>query len=396
MKNKIIGFIMMVLLANTLLSQSTWTALTGVSGFLRDMHFINNQTGWVAGSNLYKTTNGGTNWTLISPESTPVYFLNENTGFANNKRTTNGGANWTTLSGISNTEDITFTSNSVGFIVGGSSSNGSIWKSTDAGASWTQVYYQTTGRFYAVHFINFNTGWVCGQDGMIFKTTNAGDNWFTQSINTSSYRDIWFTNENTGWVCLSGSTQIRKSTDGGASWQNQALPQYGGVALNFLTPLDGRLVGPGGYIMRTVNGGANWSLETSPTTQNLHGIFFTGSDTAYICGENGTLLKTVNGGFFTGVQPVSTEIPEKFSLSQNYPNPFNPVTNFEFQIADFGSVKLEIFDALGRNIETLVDSRLKPGIYRVDWSAAKYPTGIYFYKLRTKSFSDTKKMMLVK
>ena len=98
----------------------------------------------------------------------------------------------------------------------------------------------------------------------------------------------------------------------------------------------------------------------------------------------------------TGIQTVTTEIPGGFSLSQNYPNPFNPVTNFEFQIADFGSVKLEIFDALGRKIETLVDSRLKPGTYRVDWSAAKYPTGIYFYELRTKSFTKTKKMVLVK
>ena len=105
---------------------------------------------------------------------------------------------------------------------------------------------------------------------------------------------------------------------------------------------------------------------------------------------------TVNTNCLVGIQPVSNEIQSEFSLSQNYPNPFNPVTNFEFHIADFGFVTLEIFDALGRNIETLVDSQLKPGTYRVDWTAVNYPSGIYFYSLKTNSFSDTKKMVLVK
>ncbi len=101
-------------------------------------------------------------------------------------------------------------------------------------------------------------------------------------------------------------------------------------------------------------------------------------------------------GTVIGIQPISTEIPASFSLSQNYPNPFNPTTNFEFRIADFGLVNLTIYDAMGRTVETLQNGEMKPGVYKAEWNASGYPSGVYFYKLSTGSFSETKKMVLVK
>lgn len=98
----------------------------------------------------------------------------------------------------------------------------------------------------------------------------------------------------------------------------------------------------------------------------------------------------------TGISQISGEVPQKFSLSQNYPNPFNPKTNFEFKIAETGSVKLEIFDAAGRLIETIVDKEFKPGIYKAEWNAAQKPSGVYFYRLNTGNFTETRKMILVK
>lgn len=96
-----------------------------------------------------------------------------------------------------------------------------------------------------------------------------------------------------------------------------------------------------------------------------------------------------------GIEPIS-EIASEFKLEQNYPNPFNPLTHFRFQIADFGSVNLSIYDAIGRKIETLVNDELKAGTYEIEWDASAYSSGIYFYQISTGDYVDTKKMILIK
>jgi hypothetical protein len=97
-----------------------------------------------------------------------------------------------------------------------------------------------------------------------------------------------------------------------------------------------------------------------------------------------------------GIQPISNEIPGKFNLSQNYPNPFNPKTIINFQLSMFSYVSLKIYDVLGREIVTLVNETLKPGTYEAEFSGENYPSGIYYYKLISGDYSETKKMILIK
>ncbi|MGH2575100.1 MAG: SBBP repeat-containing protein [Ignavibacteria bacterium] len=97
-----------------------------------------------------------------------------------------------------------------------------------------------------------------------------------------------------------------------------------------------------------------------------------------------------------GIQPISNEIPKSFSLKQNYPNPFNPATNIKFDLSKSSLTKLIVHDILGREIVTLVNQDLKAGSYNVDWDATNRPGGVYFYKLLTDGFMETKKMILVK
>jgi hypothetical protein len=116
-----------------------------------------------------------------------------------------------------------------------------------------------------------------------------------------------------------------------------------------------------------------------------------------------------NNTIITGIKKISTEVPVKFSLSQNYPNPFNPSTKIRFSVPatlSFGEglgVRLIIYDALGREIETLVNDNLLPGIYEIEWDGSNYTSGIYYYhiviqsdKLFTGDFSEVKKMTLIK
>jgi hypothetical protein len=98
--------------------------------------------------------------------------------------------------------------------------------------------------------------------------------------------------------------------------------------------------------------------------------------------------------------PVSVkedgQLVNEFALSQNYPNPFNPTTQIKFSIKESGLVTLKIFDILGTEVAALVNSEYSVGNYTVDFNAAGLASGIYFYKIQTGNFVETKKMMLLK
>ncbi len=89
-------------------------------------------------------------------------------------------------------------------------------------------------------------------------------------------------------------------------------------------------------------------------------------------------------------------IPVEFSLSQNYPNPFNPATTIKFGIPQTTSVTLKIYDALGSEVETLIDEKLEPGYYKHIWDASRFASGVYFYRIIAGTFVKTKKLMILK
>ncbi len=116
---------------------------------------------------------------------------------------------------------------------------------------------------------------------------------------------------------------------------------------------------------------------------------------------NGTQFgnsKTVNYNYGStiGISNISNEVPEGYSLSQNYPNPFNPSTNLEFGISELGFVSLKIYNTLGKEIATLVNTNLSPGTYKYNFDASGLTSGIYFYTIKAGEFTETKRMLLVK
>lgn len=89
------------------------------------------------------------------------------------------------------------------------------------------------------------------------------------------------------------------------------------------------------------------------------------------------------------------KFPDRFQLHQNYPNPFNPSTVISYQLAVRSHVTLKVFDILGREISTLVNREKPAGHYQVTFNASGLPSGMYLYILRTNSFVQTKKMLLI-
>lgn len=97
-----------------------------------------------------------------------------------------------------------------------------------------------------------------------------------------------------------------------------------------------------------------------------------------------------------GIVNINSNIPDKFELKQNYPNPFNPITKIKFFIKESLFTELKVYNVLGQLIRTLVSENLKRGEYEVIFSAANLPSGVYFYRLSSPDFSETKKMVLIK
>jgi len=97
-----------------------------------------------------------------------------------------------------------------------------------------------------------------------------------------------------------------------------------------------------------------------------------------------------------GVQQIGNQIPDRYSLEQNYPNPFNPSTTIRYSIALRGDVELKVYDALGTLVETLVNREQEAGVYQVDFNPVDLSSGVYFYQIKTNSFVETKKLVLLK
>lgn len=95
------------------------------------------------------------------------------------------------------------------------------------------------------------------------------------------------------------------------------------------------------------------------------------------------------------VEKIS-QLPTEYSLEQNYPNPFNPNTKIQFSLNSSQQVLLKVFDVLGNEVATLVNQELTAGTYQYDFDASNLSSGVYYYKLQAGSFTETKKMILVR
>lgn len=113
-----------------------------------------------------------------------------------------------------------------------------------------------------------------------------------------------------------------------------------------------------------------------------------------VYGGPGSFL--LSGTSVIGIQNINSNKPEGFLLYQNYPNPFNPNTNIKFKVESYKVIKLTVFDILGKEVVTLVNQKLQPGTYEVNFNGDNLSSGIYIYKIISAGLSEEKKMLLIK
>lgn len=149
------------------------------------------------------------------------------------------------------------------------------------------------------------------------------------------------------------------------------------------------------------------SFGNSIDIDDSDNIFITGDFSSSIAFGNDTLTSFNNwidvfisklNSTSTGFIEVKNEfaVPIGFSLCQNYPNPFNPSTTITFSLPSKSLVSLKIFDLIGKEVATIVSEELSAGSYTARWTAANLSSGIYFYRLQAGTFSETKKLVLLR
>jgi hypothetical protein len=98
----------------------------------------------------------------------------------------------------------------------------------------------------------------------------------------------------------------------------------------------------------------------------------------------------------SAIREVAGALPDRFALHQNYPNPFNPKTGVRFQVPGVSDVKLVVYDLLGREVAVLVNEKKAPGRYEVQFDGKGLASGVYLYRLTAGTFSQVRKMVLLR
>ncbi|MBL7127901.1 MAG: T9SS type A sorting domain-containing protein [Ignavibacteria bacterium] len=218
-----------------------------------------------------------------------------------------GKSQWQLVS-IGNNENlysIYFTSYNTGYIGG---FQGRIFKTTNAGQNWQLLYNnQSLSGIIDVEFVNESTGFAASFGSYILKTTNAGENWQSQNLTFGStfLTSINFINHNTGFLS-SWSTMLIKTTDCGNTWSINSSHYADLECVQFLNEMTGYVGGrmwgspSQGYLAKTTNGGNNWYRWIFLPASGFNSMSFINAQTGFVCSDFGTLFKTTNGGYNNG------------------------------------------------------------------------------------------------
>ncbi len=350
---------------NTTDGGNTWNITdtiieNGISMTLNNIKFSDTQTGFFVGDYgiIYKTTNAGAEW--ISLISSPVVhnnyfydieFTDDTTGYVVGTsgsllKTTDGGETWSAKNtGISDVytslNKIQMINSNTGYAVG---NMGAIIKTTDAGETWTPQVSGLTSSLYSLHFPeNDLTGWVSGSLAKLLKTTDGGQNWTAQNVGVSGSYVLHFFNNLEGYI-MSGN-KFYKTTDGGNTWTYTTIDPNVVTIISttfycqdeltfFVLTTNGKIyktidagntwtelihiglglygiettpesiiaVGNGGVIIKSTDGGINWTLEDTETHLSLKAIHIKNDSTMWVCGERGAILH------LGGMKPLSITI----------------------------------------------------------------------------------------
>jgi hypothetical protein len=323
---------------------------------------ISNNKIFAGSSDVYLSSNNGANWIQTNLSSgSPSISISGNNIFAATYygvyRSTNDGVNWiiTSLNNL-----VTYSVASLGNKIFAGTLDSGVYFSTNNGINW--IRSELNNQVAWIFAVSGNNIYAGTLSYGLFISTNSGINWTQSSLNNKDILSIAVYANNI--FAGTSNNGIYLSTNNGINWiqKNQGFNISMGIRALLIT---------NNYIFAGCTLNSIWRREL---------------------------------GEIIGIKNISSNVPEKFSLPQNYPNPFNPTTSIKYNIPKLSSphvlggdlVLLKVYNILGKEVATLVNEKQSPGTYEVTFDGSQYPSGIYFYKLETQSYKETKRMVLIK
>jgi photosystem II stability/assembly factor-like uncharacterized protein len=418
---------------------------------LTDLSVVNENVIWTVGSGgtIFKTSNGGWDWDSL--QSGPRNRINQvffhgsgaDTGWAAGAggllmKTISGGDDWDIIQTGTTYElkDIMFVDAYTGYIGGYSNT---FLKTADGGATWEFLPVSPGISINALSFIDADTGWVATKEGKVFRTDNGGAGWLEQSLGRScSLNDIWFTdgmngtavgkddalglyftsidgglswvhhytgdvlhrikflNDSKGWICgddwYDDPGYLLATNDGGLSWEAKSNYGFTGYDLCFINQDTGWVVGEGGGIASTVNGGLSWSYPVEFTRRNLNSCYATSAGDLYLAGDNGTIVRSCTDTSTTFI-PADRYVQSPPLLV--VPNPVKDCALIKYKITEASMVTIDIFDGYGRTVEHITEKFLFPGEYHYRWCRKGCSNGLYIVSIKSGKDIFTGKIIII-
>lgn len=399
----------------------TWTQQnSGFAGQLTTVKAVNELTCWAAGAGavVFRTTDGGATWLNANPnpgvvtgmsnsidaiDGNTAWLTSTNSGSTFIYKTTNGGALWQQVFISTQTRifGLKMTSPSNGFAFGDPISN--VWQlllTTNGGMNWqlspnappaTNIETCLPGSFQ----VSLPNIWWGTSITTVYRSTNSGLSFTSHAANVSGIY-ILAVHYNSAGTGFTASISMSRSTNGGESYSSLPAPGAGNIE-SIQGEGENFWFIRGTNIYRSSNTGNTWE-QVHTAAQTLMQMDFpdglTGCQMGWAVGLGGGIYKMT--GSLVGTGNNQNEIPAAYMLRQNYPNPFNPETVIEFAVPKNTFAELKIFDAIGNEISVLESGDLTAGSYSYKLSSGGFSSGIYFYTLKTPDFSETKKMLIIK
>ncbi len=381
---------------------------------IRDIRFLNPDTGVIIQSYLWRTTDKGQHWNWIGIGGLWALDCNGDkdcwtVGYGGRiLHSSDAGNSWVDQnSGITEwIQAVKFVSTKIGWAAG----EYTILKTTDGGNTWfTQYVNQSQSNYYAITTQDSNRLWIYAYIGATLRTMNGGITWYDCSSSLDSMCAIYFINPDTGWVRK--NVTLYRTFNGGTTWEEIGERIIPNTKTQFVDVNNGWFF-DSYSVSRTTNGGYDWWPEVRVrVVRSIYSLHFIDSSHGWCGTMDGGLIRYGYPELITNVvqEHSSVLLPNEIKLLPNYPNPFNSGTFIHYEIKTKSKITITIYDLLGREVRLLDSNEKEPGNYTTIWdgknnNGSETASGVYICRMYVepspsalhKSLIQSQKLLLIK